>query len=87
MAVSISVDDKDLNAQFQIQFMQMARHAFEKMAGQTSPKWLTRKEAAQYVGISPATLDKWSGLGCKPHVQSGVVRYNRDEIDNFLMNR
>lgn len=52
----------------------------------TSP-WLNTEEAARYLGNSPKSLAIWrcQGQGPKYHIlNKRLVRYHRDELDNFM---
>lgn len=49
--------------------------------------WLTRKEAAQHMCLSPATLGNWASLDCGPEyvrIGRGRVLYRRDDLDNWV---
>ncbi len=48
---------------------------------------LTTREAADYLGLAPATLNKWRCLGVGPaFVRLGrAIRYRRDHLDAFLI--
>ncbi len=52
-------------------------------------KLLTRKEAAEYIGMSPGTLAVWASTkryDLKPiKVGTKAVRYFRSELDKFLL--
>ena len=48
---------------------------------------LTRDQAAQYLGISPATLAVWASTGryTLPYVKYGKhVKYRKEELDAFI---
>lgn len=49
--------------------------------------WLTRKEAAEHMRLSPATLANWASLDCGPkyvRIGRGRVLYRRDDLDNWV---
>jgi len=54
---------------------------------------LTTREAAEYLGLAPKTLEGWRIRGAGPrYVKLGDgrrsgVRYDRDELDRFLLER
>ena len=49
---------------------------------------LTTKQAAEYLGISPATLDTWrcTKRNVIPYIKLGgrFVRYRQEDLDNFI---
>ena len=47
---------------------------------------LTTREAADYLGLAPATLNKWRCYGTGPSfVRLGrAIRYRRDDLSAFL---
>ena len=48
---------------------------------------LNTKEAAEYLGLSPYTLERWRYLGKGPRfirVGSKSVRYRQTDLDAFL---
>jgi hypothetical protein len=53
--------------------------------------WLTRKEAAAYIGVSVRTLEVWhaSGTGppCHKSKGSGLMRYHIDALDDYVRGR
>lgn len=58
----------------------------EEMAKPVSP-WLGTTEAAAYLGSTPGTLKNWRAAGSGPTyhiVQDRLVRYHRDELDQFV---
>jgi excisionase family DNA binding protein len=47
--------------------------------------WLPPRIAAAYLGIAIGTLRNWTSFGRVPYVKRGrVVRYHRDELDQWL---
>lgn len=49
--------------------------------------WLTRKQAAEYIGVVPGTLAVWDctkRYNLKPRRQGKLVRYLRADLDDFL---
>lgn len=44
--------------------------------------WMTRVEAATYLGVPVSRLEKHRGIPC--HRDDGRVFYNRDELDNYM---
>lgn len=53
---------------------------------QTEAKLLNVGQAAAYLGISPASLRKWSneGLIATYRTPGGQRRYSRDDLDRFI---
>ncbi len=49
---------------------------------------LTRKEAAEYIGVTPATMANWASTGkvCIPFYKAGLkkVIYLRTDLDEFI---
>lgn len=55
-----------------------------------TPALLTRAEAAQYLGVAVATLDKWAVTGRYglPMVRVGTaVRYRTADLDKWIESR
>ena len=53
-------------------------------------KWMTRKEAAAYVGLRPQTLAAWASRGTHdlPYYRpGGAVRYRQSDLDRWLAAR
>ena len=51
---------------------------------------LTNVEAAEYLGISPDTLNqsRWSGINCPPYVKLGrSVRYRMPDLEAYVSAR
>jgi predicted DNA-binding transcriptional regulator AlpA len=50
------------------------------------PRWLRRADVADYVGVSPAQLDKWVALSTIPSPRKigGVVLWDRYGLDEAL---
>ncbi|MDQ1053135.1 excisionase family DNA binding protein [Arthrobacter sp. SORGH_AS 212] len=49
--------------------------------------WLTRREAAEYMRLSPATLANWASQDVGPEytrIGRGRVLYRRDDVDNWV---
>lgn len=52
--------------------------------------WLTRKEAAEHMRLSPATLANWASLECGPEyirMGRGRVLYRLGDIDTWVENQ
>ena len=47
-------------------------------------RYLSKKEACEYLGIANNTLDKWIDVGLPMIHLWGVVRFQREEIDKWL---
>lgn len=50
-------------------------------------RWLSVKEAYEYIGISKSTFFKWRRDGyftVKPSVVGDTLRYDRDKVDDFM---
>ena len=47
--------------------------------------WLTRAQAASYIGVTPWTLDQWRKAG--KIAPSGAPRYHRDDLDAVIRSR
>jgi excisionase family DNA binding protein len=55
-----------------------------------APVWLTRREAAEYLGVKPQTLAIWASAGryrLPFHKLGRSVRYSKDDLDAFLARR
>lgn len=51
-------------------------------------KWMTRKEAAEYLSISTSALDKWGLLHDAPYFRfpgSTIKLYNARELDEWMI--
>ncbi|WP_278588710.1 helix-turn-helix domain-containing protein [Limosilactobacillus pontis] len=50
------------------------------------PLYLSKKEAADYLGVAPNTLDKWIHDGVDiPYKHIGkTYRFNRNDLDKFM---
>jgi excisionase family DNA binding protein len=48
--------------------------------------WLTRQEAADYLGFAYKTLENWAGRGTGPEMKriGRTPRYHRDELERFI---
>ena len=49
--------------------------------------WLTRKEAAAHLRLSPATLANWASIGCGPRYQRigrGRVLYRLADVEKWM---
>ena len=58
----------------------------EELARPASP-WLDSDAAAAYLGSTAGTLKNWRATGKGPRyhvVQERLVRYHRDELDEFV---
>jgi excisionase family DNA binding protein len=55
------------------------------------PRYLTPKQAADYLGLSPKTLEKWRAAGTEgpPFIKMGAkaVRYDMAELDLWVKSR
>jgi hypothetical protein len=52
--------------------------------------WLTRKQAAEYMGVTPGTLAVWDCIkryDLKPRRKGKLVRYLRTDLDDFINDR
>lgn len=60
------------------------------MITHNSSSRLTRKEAAEYLGVKPGTLDVWACTG-RYHLKyikvGRLVRYRKEDLDEFLDKR
>lgn len=61
------------------------------VAGATLPDRLVSRDiAAEFLGLSPATLATWASAGCGPALvkmsagRSGAVRYRVSELEKFV---
>lgn len=49
------------------------------------PNYLTKKQAAKYLGISPHTLDIWIVDARVPYRRIGnIYRFSREKLDEFM---
>lgn len=55
----------------------------------SAPKQMTTKQAANYLGLSPHTLNQWRSLGKGPRFVrlGGAIRYPTAFLDNYLQAR
>jgi len=66
----------------------IARRAAELVLAQTSGRgspWLTRREAAAYLGLPVSRLEKDRQIPC--HRDRGRVLYHHDELDAHFLTR
>jgi predicted DNA-binding transcriptional regulator AlpA len=52
--------------------------------------WLTRKEAAEHLRLSPATLANWASLDCGPEyvrIGRGRVLYRMSDVSSWIENQ
>ncbi len=56
------------------------------MAEKTNPRLMSVGEAAAYLGVSPASLRKWSNSGLVPTYRTpgGQRRYSVEDLDEFI---
>lgn len=47
-------------------------------------EWLTLKEAAKYLGVSPNTFKNFRHMGLKVCEVEGVKRVSKSELDRFM---
>lgn len=47
-------------------------------------RYLTKKETCQYLHIANNTLDKWVNQGLPKIVIEGVVRFDKEAVDQWL---
>ncbi|MGH8916290.1 MAG: helix-turn-helix domain-containing protein [Acidimicrobiia bacterium] len=45
---------------------------------------MDRAAAARYVGRSPATIDRWRGLGLRSHKDGRAVLINRVDLEEYI---
>jgi excisionase family DNA binding protein len=52
----------------------------------TNPRLMSVSEAAAYLGVSPASLRKWSNSGLVPTYRTpgGQRRYSVEDLDSFM---
>jgi len=65
--------------------------AIEKRIKPEFPNWLSVKQCAEYLGLSESTIRKLVTSGKIPFrrlptAEGGAIRFNRKEIDLFLLN-
>ena len=63
----------------------MTSHAIEPMAAAI---WLTRKEAAAFLRLSPATLANWASMDAGPpymRLGGGRTLYRQEAIESWLL--
>ena len=76
---------KLLNIDFEKTFIQKES---QKISEESSP-WMTRKEAAEYAGVSTDTIDNWLKAGKVKYSKlaagrPGAVRIDRKSLHRFL---
>lgn len=83
MQVILSEEQKQ---ELQKYIYEMVSNAVEK--GSTINKtWMKKKEAIAYCNVSNPTFDHFISEGLPSHSVKGLIRYNKQEIDEFLLNR
>jgi excisionase family DNA binding protein len=57
------------------------------MTKETQTPWMTTENAAAYLSVSPGTLHNWRSKGVGPTYRTvgRIVRYHRDDLDDFLL--
>lgn len=64
-----------------------------KATSTAARRLMTRREAATYLGVSPATMSRWAAERTGPPFvklgdsDNGSVRYPSDALDDFLASR
>ena len=50
---------------------------------------LSRGQVAEYLGVSPRTVARWTKRGVLPHVRLGrrVIRYRERDLDSLVEKR
>ena len=76
---------KLLNIDFEKTFIQKES---QKISEESSP-WMTRKEAAEYTGVSTDTIDNWLKAGKVKYTKladgrPGAIRIDRKSLHRFL---
>lgn len=58
----------------------------DALAGHGAPALLTREQAAEYLAVSPTTLDEMAGEGRIPRVRHSAraVRFRRADLDRYV---
>jgi len=64
--------------------------ALEKQIKPDFPVWLSVKQAAKYIGLSESSIRKMVSAGQIPYkrlplAESGAIRFNRKQIDLWLL--
>jgi excisionase family DNA binding protein len=56
------------------------------LAEKTNPRLMSVGDAAAYLGVSPASLRKWSNSGLVPTYRTpgGQRRYSVEDLDEFI---
>lgn len=51
-----------------------------------TPLYMSKKQAANYLGVAPNTLDSWikSGVGVPFKKINKIYRFNRNDLDKFM---
>ncbi len=49
-----------------------------------TPRLMTRRQAAEYLGLSPEGFSQWVGSGRVPHALPGTKRWDRVAIDRAI---
>jgi predicted DNA-binding transcriptional regulator AlpA len=56
----------------------------------TAATWLTRKEAAAFLRLSPATLANWASMDVGPpftRLGGGRTFYRREDVDSWMLSQ
>lgn len=80
--MEFKLDDQQKN-EIQTYIVGVIKDAVKQGANNERP-YLTRKEAANYFGVSPATLTSWASLGMPVAVIDGRKFYGKESITKWL---
>lgn len=85
MAISVPLElPEETLKQLQQIMLVSARNAFKQASQQQSFRpWMTLSETAEYMHISPNTLNKFIKQGLRPSLVNGVQRISQKEADRF----
>ncbi len=48
------------------------------------PRYLTKKDAATYLGVCERTIDNWRGRGLRARKKGAIVRFAIADLDEFM---
>lgn len=77
----------DITADIKAAIINVIKQTYDAAVDKSYPKYLTKKQAAEYLNISTQTLNDWiyNDKLCLPFKKIGkVYRFNRLELDRFM---
>lgn len=85
VSVLLSEEQSQEFKSYVYQLVSEAAENAKREAG-VSQKWLRKKPAADYAGVSISTLNTWVRNGLTCHIIDGVTIFNKGDIDSLINN-